>query len=63
MTPKRLQVGHTCCYGPWLSCGLHVDLSGPFVDIHILWWMVRIGFYNYKISCGRCSRRNNEILN
>jgi len=31
------------CIGPWASLGIHVDVKHPYVDLHLLWWIVSFG--------------------
>ncbi len=40
---KRRWFYASTCRGPWASIGVHVDFAGPFVDVHIGWWIISIG--------------------
>lgn len=37
-------VGIHALYGPWFSCGVHIDIGAPHVALHLLWWQVYIGW-------------------
>jgi len=31
--------------GPWFSLGFHIDFKRPYLDLHLMWWIITIGNY------------------
>ncbi len=52
MAFNRLPLKVESIKGPWFSLGFHVDLQRPYVDLHILWWVITIGrdYHDYELN-------------